>query len=207
MFRIIHCSENLSTSTERKRIGVARSLQVYPSGTRPARVAKRGSATCTALGSKELAKLTGKRHDNVKRTIDALVRASVVTSPQIEEKATAGRPVAEYLVGERDSYIVAAQLSPQFMAKIVDRWRALEAEEVTPRGDAPGISDLREDFEALLRENTRLRRDVKDAEWAASCSRNALLCPGRLAGAYGGNFSSRSRDTLPCIFGKKTKTQ
>lgn len=75
---------------------------------------------------------TGKRHDNVKRTIDALVAQAVINVPQIEEGSTRrsnGRatPLTQYLVGERDSYVIVAHLSPQFTAKLVDRWRALES--------------------------------------------------------------------------------
>ncbi|MGY6160475.1 Rha family transcriptional regulator [Paraburkholderia strydomiana] len=84
------------------------------------------------ISSKEIASLTGKRHDNVKRTIDSLVEEKVVAFPQIEEKVTGGRPLREYFVGERDSYVIVAQLSPQFTAKLVDRWRALESGEAKP---------------------------------------------------------------------------
>lgn len=80
------------------------------------------------MTSKELADLTEKRHDNVKRTIESLAEKGVIASPQIEEKAdTGGRPGTEYRVGKRDSYIIVAQLSPEFTARLVDRWQELEA--------------------------------------------------------------------------------
>lgn len=49
----------------------------------------------------------------------------------MEEKPTAGRPAVEYVFsgeqGKRDSIIVVAQLSPEFTARLVDRWQELEA--------------------------------------------------------------------------------
>lgn len=86
------------------------------------------------MSSSEIAELTAKRHDNVKRTIDKLIESRVITSPQIEEKPTAGRPTVNYLFsgeqGKRDSIVVVAQLSPEFTARLVDRWQELEAQQV-----------------------------------------------------------------------------
>ncbi|WP_439683414.1 hypothetical protein MNJPNG_14945 [Cupriavidus oxalaticus] len=79
------------------------------------------------MSSREIAVLVEKRHDNVKRTIEILAARGAIAFPQIEEKATAGRPAAEYLVSKRDSYVIVAQLSPEFTAHLVDRWRELEA--------------------------------------------------------------------------------
>ena len=82
------------------------------------------------MTSLEIAELVGKRHDNVKRTVETLIKNGVITSPQIEEKPTAGRPVS-YCVfegeqGKRDSIVVVAQLCPEFTARLVDRWMELE---------------------------------------------------------------------------------
>lgn len=80
------------------------------------------------MSSREIAELTGKRHDNVKRTIDSLVVDRIIAFPQIEENpASLGRPGRHYLIGKRDSFVVVAQLSPQFTAALVDRWQALES--------------------------------------------------------------------------------
>lgn len=80
------------------------------------------------MTSREMAELTEKRHDSVKRTIDTLVLGGLISQPQIVDGAKSGNGVIEevYLVGKRDSYVVVAQLSPEFTARIVDRWQALE---------------------------------------------------------------------------------
>lgn len=80
------------------------------------------------MSSREIAELVEKRHDNVKRTIETLAGRGVIASPQIEEKATAGRPVAIYRLGKRDTLVIVAQLSPEFTARVVDRWQELESQ-------------------------------------------------------------------------------
>lgn len=89
-------------------------------------------ATLT-MTSREIAELVESRHDNVKRTIETLAEKGVIPSPQSEEKATAGRPVVQYLLDKRSSLIVVAQLCPEFTARIVDRWQQLEAERAQPQ--------------------------------------------------------------------------
>lgn len=94
-----------------------------------------------AMTSQEIADLVEKRHDNVKRTIETLIFRGVIASPQIEEKPTAGRPVQVYVFsgeqGKRDSIIVVAQLSPEFTARLVDRWQELERQIATPHFNIP----------------------------------------------------------------------
>lgn len=92
------------------------------------------------MSSIDIAGLVGKRHDNVKRAVETLIERGVIASPQIEEKATAGRPVAFYVFegeqGKRDSIVVVAQLSPEFTARLVDRWQELEKQVSKPAFDA-----------------------------------------------------------------------
>ena len=95
-----------------------------------------------SMTSLEIAELVEKRHDNVKRTI----LRGVITSPQIEEKPTAGRPTSIYVFeseeGKRDSIIVVAQLSPEFTARLVDRWKELEEERSRPKSQAELIAEM-----------------------------------------------------------------
>lgn len=81
------------------------------------------------MSSREMAELTGKRHDNVKRTIEALSASGVIRLPQFEEVLNPGsgrKKITEYRLCKRDSFVVVAQLSPEFTAALVDRWQALE---------------------------------------------------------------------------------
>ena len=94
------------------------------------------------MSSREMSELTGKRHDSVKRTIETLAfktdkegkPAPVIGTPQIVEYLdTLGRPANEYHVSKRDSFVVVAQLCPEFTAALVDRWQELEAQAKQPR--------------------------------------------------------------------------
>lgn len=85
------------------------------------------------VSSREIAEVVGKRHDNVKRTIEYLVKTGAIESPHGEEIPTATRPRVECRVNQRDSYVVVAQLSPPFTARLVDRWQELEEQEEQPQ--------------------------------------------------------------------------
>ncbi len=85
------------------------------------------------MSSREIADLVEKRHDNVKRTIETLVDRGVIVRPQIEDEQdvdTMGRKrtASVYYLEKRDSFVVVAQLSPEFTARVVDRWQELEEE-------------------------------------------------------------------------------
>jgi len=86
------------------------------------------------MSSREISELTGKRHDSVKRTIGTLAESDVISYPQIVDGPKAANGVVEkqYLVCKRDSFVVVAQLCPEFTARLVDRWQELEARLARP---------------------------------------------------------------------------
>jgi phage regulator Rha-like protein len=92
-----------------------------------------------SMTSKEIAELVGKRHDNVKRTVETLIEQGVITYPQIEDGIKSANGVVEKLYvfsgeqGKRDSIVVVAQLSPKFTAALVDRWQELEKQVIEPK--------------------------------------------------------------------------
>lgn len=84
------------------------------------------------MSSREIAELVESRHDKVKQSIERLAERGVIVRPPMgaEHFADAmGRPRSEsvFYLGKRDSYVVVAQLSPEFTARLVDRWQELEA--------------------------------------------------------------------------------
>lgn len=80
-----------------------------------------------AMSSRDIAELVESRHDDVKRSIERLVERGVIQLPPMAEvKNHLNQAVQVYLVGKRDSYVVVAQLSPEFTARLVDRWQELE---------------------------------------------------------------------------------
>jgi phage regulator Rha-like protein len=116
------------------------SLSVSPNYASAINGALMPSATPLSMNSKEIAELVEKRHDNVRRTIAKLAEKGIIRTPQIEfvEEinnlgATIKRETYVFPVDcKRDTYIVVAQLSPEFTARLVDRWQELEGRPMSP---------------------------------------------------------------------------
>jgi len=84
-----------------------------------------GGGKPASMTSQEIADLLEKRHDDVKRSIRRLAeRGTIQLPPSAEVKNHLGQSVEVYQIGERDSYVVVAQLSPEFTARLVDYWQA-----------------------------------------------------------------------------------
>lgn len=97
-------------------------------------VAINSKTVVASMSSQDIAELVQARHDNVKTSIERLIASEVIASPATKEmlstvnnrQYTQTVYVFEGEQGKRDSTIVVAQLSPQFTAKLVDRWIELE---------------------------------------------------------------------------------
>lgn len=128
------------------------------------------TSTALTMSSQEIADLVGSRHDNVKTTIERLADRGVIQLPSLQEvKNHLGQMVAVYQVCKRDSFIVVAQLSPEFTAALVDRWQALEG------GLSPAIpqnlpdalrfaADLAEQNGVLALENKQQAKKIEALE-------------------------------------------
>lgn len=83
------------------------------------------------MSSRQIAIVVNSRHDSVKRTIERLAESGVISfTPMVEtsHEGAGSRPVEVYAVNERDSYVVVAQLSPEFTANLVDYWQATKSQ-------------------------------------------------------------------------------
>ena len=87
------------------------------------------------MTSLEIAELVQSRHDSVKRTIERLATSGAIQLPPLVEvnnnqSLSPNSKTVVYVFegehGKRDSFVVVAQLSPLFTAKLVDRWIELE---------------------------------------------------------------------------------
>lgn len=78
------------------------------------------------MSSKQISELVGSRHDKVKQSMERLARSGVIGFYPIGVEGTGGRNGTIYMVNERNSYVVVAQLSPEFTAQLVDEWKALK---------------------------------------------------------------------------------
>lgn len=93
------------------------------------------------MTSREIADLVQARHDSVKRTIERLAEKGVIQLPpmvEVEQNQSLSpnnKTRVHVFAGEkgkRDSIVVVAQLSPEFTARLVDRWQELEAMHAKP---------------------------------------------------------------------------
>ncbi len=98
------------------------------------------------MSSQEIADLVNSRHDSVKRTIDRLADSGVISRPPMVDGVAAANGVTPklYQVTKRDSYVIVAQISPEFTAALVDRWQELESKQV--------IQDLPKNYIEALRQ-------------------------------------------------------
>jgi len=80
------------------------------------------------MSSREIAKVVNSRHSDVCTSIQRLMAKDVISEytavPYTHEQNK--QTYYEYFVCQRDSYIIVAQLSPEFTAALVDRWQELE---------------------------------------------------------------------------------
>lgn len=107
------------------------------------------SENLLTMSSREITELVDARHDSVKRTIERLSGKGVTVRPPMVDEPIAdmlGRSRTEsvYRIGKRDSYVIVAQLCPEFTARLVDRWQELENQQQAVR--------LPQNFSQALRE-------------------------------------------------------
>lgn len=104
------------------------------------------SVDTMSMTSLEIAELVESRHDSVKRTIERLANQGVIEFPPLVEIPTATKPTAVYQFtgeqGRRDSIVVVAQLSPEFAARLVDRWQELEKQVSPPTMNPANLSRI-----------------------------------------------------------------
>jgi anti-repressor protein len=85
------------------------------------------------MSSREVAELTGRRHDQVLRTARELVEQGVTQSVETRYRHEQnGVEYPEHRLCKRDSLVLVARLSPEFTGRIVDRWMELEAAAPAP---------------------------------------------------------------------------
>lgn len=97
-----------------------------------------------SMTSLQIAELVNSRHDKVKQSIERLAtstdkkRAVIALPPMGIVVNTANNRTYETEVyifsgeqGKRDTYIVVAQLSPEFTGALVDRWQELENKDLS----------------------------------------------------------------------------
>ena len=112
----------------------------------------------STMSSVEIAKLTGKRHDNVLRKCRELIEKGIILATQSEERDTRGKFYPVFNLNKVESLNIVANLSPEFTAIIIDRWQELENPRPLTR------IELLERMLDVERANEQLRLEVIEAE-------------------------------------------
>ncbi|MGL4754511.1 MAG: hypothetical protein ACRCXB_19225 [Aeromonadaceae bacterium] len=64
------------------------------------------------MGTREIAEMLGKRHDNIKASAQRLIESGVILTPALQEFGHRGNTYTEYRMNKRDSLILVAQNCP-----------------------------------------------------------------------------------------------
>ncbi|MDZ7323391.1 phage antirepressor KilAC domain-containing protein [Kosakonia sacchari] len=111
------------------------------------------------VSSREIAKLTGLTHTEVKRMVKSLETAQRLSQPVNEHMyEREGEMRQEFLLNKRDSLLTVSRLSPGFTAEMLDRWQEKEKDISLPDFTNPAAAarawaeqyEKRQRAEALL---------------------------------------------------------
>lgn len=128
----------------------------------------RKNSSVLTMSSREIADLVESRHDSVKRTIERLQDKGLIQlTPMVEVKNHLGQVVTEYQLIKRDTYVVVAQLSPEFTARLVDRWQELENQQTPqiPQTLSEALRLAADQAEKIERQNLLLEQQRPKVEF------------------------------------------
>lgn len=128
----------------------------------------RKKSSVLTMSSREIADLVESRHDSVKRTIERLQDKGLIQlTPMVEVKNHLGQVVTEYQLIKRDTYVVVAQLSPEFTARLVDRWQELENQQMPqiPQTLSEALRLAADQAEQIERQNLLLEQQRPKVEF------------------------------------------
>jgi hypothetical protein len=126
------------------------------------------NSSVLTMSSREIADLVESRHDSVKRTIERLQDKGLIQlTPMVEVKNHLGQVVTEYKLIKRDTYVVVAQLSPEFTARLVDRWQELENQQMPqiPQTLSEALRLAADQAEQIERQNLLLEQQRPKVEF------------------------------------------
>jgi len=143
------------------------------------------------MSSREIAELVNRRHDQVLRTARDLAEQGVTQSVEtLYIHPQNGQQYPEHRLNKRDSLVLVARLSPEFTARVVDRW--MELEQGQQKAPAVDFSDPR----MLLGVLTHLQGEVARKDEVIAEQGTRLKKLDRLEGATGSMCISDAAKTL-----------
>lgn len=155
------------------------------------------------MSSREMAALCKKRHDNTLLIIRDLENKGLLENsrPQYYTHAQNGQQYIEYISDKRDSLVIVARLSPEFMAAVIDRWQELEQQVSASNPVMPAVPQSFS--EALLLAGTlqqKIEQDApKVAHYNAVVDRKTLLNATTVAQSVGINSATALNKILDAM--------
>jgi anti-repressor protein len=127
-----------------------------------------------AMTSREIAELTGKRHDNVMRDIrvmllDLFGPGGVLKFEGADVNQQNGQSYAIFLLPKRESLVLVSGYSVKMRARIIDRWQELEARApafVVPRTLSDALRLAADQADRADRAEARLVEQAPKVEFA-----------------------------------------
>lgn len=107
------------------------------------------------MSSREIADLTGKDHDNVRRDIKNMAASLSLSFEEKSEQSNVGRPCKIFLLNKRETLILVSGYSVSMRARIIDRWQELE-EHTNPK--------VPQTYAAALLEAGRLAMELEQSQ-------------------------------------------
>lgn len=156
------------------------------------------------MSSREIAELTGSRHDAVRKSARRLEADRILTSPLAESVFHhKGNAYQEFHFNKRDSLVLVARLSPEFTAVIVDRWQELEAQAAKPlsqleiiAGMATGLVEIERKQNEHALTVARLEDEIQEVKKGQN--NNILMeCPANAEGITAAKHRVNSKYGIP----------
>lgn len=109
------------------------------------------SENVQTMSSREIAKLTGKRHDNVMSDIRIMFESLDIQSPEFlgDYKDSKGRTYPQFNLPKRETLILVSGYNIALRAKIIDRWIELEEKEFNNKVFIATRQDSKTEYKAM----------------------------------------------------------
>lgn len=107
--------------------------------------------TNQTMSSREISKLTGKRHDNVMSDIRIMLESLDIQSPEFlgDYKDSRGRTYSQYNLPKRETLILVSGYNVVLRAKIIDRWVELEQKEFDKKLHVATRQESKTEYKAM----------------------------------------------------------
>lgn len=121
-----------------------------------------------SMSSREIADLTGKDHDNVRRDIKNMAEQLSLSFEEKTEGATGGRPSRVFMLPKRETLILVSGYSLAMRARIIDRWQELESvgAPALPKTFAQALRLAAEQQEQIEAQQLKIESDRPKVEYA-----------------------------------------